>query len=462
MSVTSAPYTAHKNLFALERFSTQDSGFVGVCVSCDKLHRYELRRYQWRMVDIYHLSISTIIVLVIVQMLSPSPSPPPPSSLSFSFMCIGFDFVNCSIVQHFHASCVILLLLCSCHCYCCSHFKFKMIFTFSFSFSFIQTMIMRRIFVAAILIGSCCCVVPTQYGVAPMKHPEEKPTEPCVEWTGATFEWPCAQTKSLYKSSGKYISKNVIATRAQIIGDHVYTALPRYKSGVPATLARTQFKKGTCAAKLSPFPCWSMQEEGNCESLQSVVDIVADRNNILWALDVGVVNTLETPVRKCPPKVIAISTKTGKVLKTISLEKLVAPTSRLQYLTVDYKSENRCFIYVSDAAQRSILVYDVQASRGFRVVLPQAVTNGCPKRDVLYLALANRVNGTSSLYFSYLSSKHLFVISTEYLRSGNIQGRINGKLLTFSFYYATHSNTLTYTAWLLWLVVVAVACFYST
>lgn len=286
---------------------------------------------------------------------------------------------------------------------------------------------MRCTLVVTILIGTCYCAGPTQYGVVPVKHPEEKSTEPCVEWEGASFEWPCAQTKSLYKSSGKYISKNVIATRAQIIGDYVYVALPRYKCGVPATLARTQFKTGTCAAKLSPFPCWSMQEEGNCESLQSVVDIVADRHNILWALDVGVVNTLETPVRKCPPKIVAISTKTGKVLKIISLEKLVAPTSRLQYLTVDYKSENRCFVYVSDAAQRSILVYDVQASRGFRVVLPQAVSSGCPKRDVLYLALINRVNGTSSLYFSYLSSKHLFEISTECLRNGNIQGRINGE-----------------------------------
>lgn len=72
-------------------------------------------------------------------------------------------------------------------------------------------------------------------------------------------------------------------------------------------------------------------------------------------------------------------------------------------------------------------MYDVQASRGFRVVLPKAVTNGCPKRDVLYLALINRTNGTSSLYFTYLSSKQLFVISTEYLRNGNIQGRITGE-----------------------------------
>lgn len=283
------------------------------------------------------------------------------------------------------------------------------------------------IFVIAIIIGYSHCFEPTQFGTVPINHAEEKASEPCSEWIGGSFEWPCAQTKSLYKSSGKYISKNVIATRAQIIDDTVYMALPRYKSGVPATLAKTTFKKGTCQATLTPFPCWSMQEEGNCQSLQSVVDIVADRNNIVWALDVGIVNTLETPIRRCPPKVVAISTKTGKVLKTISLEKLVTQSSRLQYLAIDYQSENHCFIYVSDAAERAIIVYDVQASRGFRVVLPKAVSNGCPKRDVLYLALVRKASGTAALYFTYLSSKQLFAIDTEYLRSGNVQGRITGK-----------------------------------
>lgn len=296
---------------------------------------------------------------------------------------------------------------------------------------------LHGVLVLSVLIGNCYGFKPTHYGKVPMLHAEEKPTDPCVEWTGGSFEWPCSATKSMYKSTGKYISKNVIATRAQIVEDTVFVALPRYKSGVPATLAKTTFRKGSCQATLTPFPCWSMQEEGNCQSLQSVVDIFVDRNGILWALDVGIVNTLETPVRKCPPKVVAISTKTNKVLKTIALDKLVASTSRLQYLVVDYVSENRCFVYISDAAQRSIIVYDVQASRGFRVILPKAVIAGCPKRDVLYLALTRKPCGNTALYFSYLSSKHLFVINTEHLRSGNAQGRITGKITFF-----THSMHL--------------------
>lgn len=304
---------------------------------------------------------------------------------------------------------------------------------------------MRPTFVVAILISSCSCYGPTLYGNLPMTHPEEKSYDPCVEWTGGSFEWPSTQTKSLYKSAGKYISKNVIATRAQIVGTNVYVALPRYKSGVPATLARTSFEKGTCQAKLTPFPSWSMQEEGHCQSLQSVVDIVADRNNILWALDVGIVNTLETPIRKCPPKVVAMSTKSGKILKTISFEKLVTPTSRLQYLAVDYQSENHCFVYVSDAAHRSIIVYDVQASRGFRVILPKPVIDASPKRDVLYLALVRKANDVTSLYFSYLSSKHLFVVNTDALRSGFAHGRITRKfIMRFAIFFSAINKHLSF------------------
>lgn len=282
-----------------------------------------------------------------------------------------------------------------------------------------------------IVLASCLATVystiPTPYGHQPLD--DDVSGKPCLQWTGGHFEWPCPSTKSLFKTSGKYISKNVIATRAQIRGDEIFLALPRYKSGVPATLARTSFKHGSCQTTLVPFPCWSMQEEGNCQALQSVVDIVLDNNDILWALDVGIVNTLETPVRKCPPKIVAFSARTGKVLKVIHLDGLITHSSRLQYLAVDYSSDSRCFIYVSDAATRAIIVYDVQASKGFRVMLPKAVSQGAPRRDVLYLALVRKSCGSTVLYFSYLSSKHLFSIKTEYLQNGNAQGRVTGKYL---------------------------------
>lgn len=142
----------------------------------------------------------------------------------------------------------------------------------------------RGLLIIAIAVICFCCLPKcqaqgTKYGLLP-------PDKSCpasggvVQWTGGQFEFPCASTKSLFKSSGKFIPKNVIATRAQIIRDTIFLALPRYRKGVPATLVKTTIQPGTCSTTFTPYPCWDMQEEGNCKALQSVVDLVVDRSRI--------------------------------------------------------------------------------------------------------------------------------------------------------------------------------------
>lgn len=245
-----------------------------------------------------------------------------------------------------------------------------------------------------------------------------------IEWVGGNFEWPCESTKSIYVSSGRYTKKNILATRGAIYKDNAILALPRFKSGVPLTLASVSLNQKGCEAVMKPFPCISAQEEGNCQALQSVVDLVIDQQDVLWALDSGVVKTMETPVRHCPPKVVAISMKTGKNLKTLDLSGLVNKASRLQYIQVEYSENGSPYVYVTDAATRSILVFDVANNRAYRVVLPKAVTAGCGRRDVLYMVLVTKGCGKNFLVFSYLCSGHVFSIRTDYLRSGSCAGHI--------------------------------------
>lgn len=95
---------------------------------------------------------------------------------------------------------------------------------------------------------------------------------------GNNLQWPCESTKNIYVQSGRYVPRNVIITRVQIQKDIAYVALPRYKHGVPITLGKVQLRKGQCIAPIAPFPCWAIQEEGNCQALQNVVDIVVDKN----------------------------------------------------------------------------------------------------------------------------------------------------------------------------------------
>lgn len=103
-------------------------------------------------------------------------------------------------------------------------------------------------------------------------------SELTFELSGNSLYWPCDSTKNIYVQSGRYVPRNVIVTRAQLQRDTAFVAMPRYKQGVPFTLGKVNLKKGQCLTKIAPYPCWAIQEEGNCQALQSVVDIVVDQN----------------------------------------------------------------------------------------------------------------------------------------------------------------------------------------
>ncbi|XP_055915430.1 uncharacterized protein LOC129948450 [Eupeodes corollae] len=238
---------------------------------------------------------------------------------------------------------------------------------------------------------------------------------------GNNLLWPCSSTKNIYIQTGRYVPRNVIATRTQILGDTAFVALPRYKQGVPFTLGKVDLKKGECLPPIAPYPCWAIQEEGNCAALQSVVDIFVDHNGILWALDVGIVNTLEQPIRRCPPKIVAINTLDNKVVKSIDLSPIVTPESRPQFMAIDYSKDNKPFVYVADAGTRSILVYDVIGAKAFRVVLPKAAA---PINDVLYIALAVKPCGAATMFLTFLSSPRIYSIKTHYLRVGQGAGAV--------------------------------------
>lgn len=145
---------------------------------------------------------------------------------------------------------------------------------------------------------------------------------------------------------------------------------------------------------------------------------------ILWVLDIGIVNTLEQPIKRCSPKIVGFNSFTGKVVKTIDLGCLITSSSRLQYLVVDYSKHGQCYVYISDAGGRAIIVYDVNLSKGYRVILPNACSAGSARCDVLYIALIHKKCGESVLYFTYLGSKRLYSIKSEHLRQGKGSGAV--------------------------------------
>ena len=111
--------------------------------------------------------------------------------------------------------------------------------------------------------------------------------------------------------------------------------------------------------------------------------------------------------------------------KIIDLEDYVSSISRLQYLVVDYANDGRVYLYISDAATGAIIVFDLTSNHGFRFVLPQTVSSGSERRDVLYLALVGKNSNSPVVYFTYLSSNKLFRIKASQLRSGLTNGSVD-------------------------------------
>lgn len=122
--------------------------------------------------------------------------------------------------------------------------------------------------------------------------------------------------------SGEYVPRNVVPTRMAMRNDGtVYLTMPRLFHGVPFTLGAIEYDpcSSTIEPPISPYPCGGAHRSHsiiNNWTLVNVVDIFMDDGGVLWALDVGKVNTLDDTVVVRQPMVFAIDTENNKVSVT--------------------------------------------------------------------------------------------------------------------------------------------------
>lgn len=131
---------------------------------------------------------------------------------------------------------------------------------------------------------------------------------------GRNVEWPCASVGNAFAETGRYVAKNIIATRVQVWADRAFVLTPRFRSGVPFTVSAVRLDcRDRCWPVLSPYPRWSLHDDGDPNAIQNAVDMYLDPEGILWLLDSGLVDTAERPVRRAKPKILAVDVKIDKV-----------------------------------------------------------------------------------------------------------------------------------------------------
>ncbi|MEI2406281.1 L-dopachrome tautomerase-related protein [Niallia taxi] len=219
----------------------------------------------------------------------------------------------------------------------------------------------------------------------------------------------------------------------------IFICFPKWGDVVKFTVAEI------VEGQLQPYPSYetNLFDPGNITmSFISVQSVVADGRGTLWVLDTAAPNFSE-PI-KGGAKLVAIDLKSNTIKKVYNFsENVVLPTTYLNDVRIDFRVGKAGYAYITDSSSKgpgAIIVLDLENGNSFRRLNGAISTSPdpyfIPKVEGQMLMNRNKDGSTSPfrlasdslaispdgkiVYFSPLTSRHLFSISTESLRDKTI------------------------------------------
>lgn len=265
------------------------------------------------------------------------------------------------------------------------------------------------------------------------------PHEPFVvnfQWNYINYTWPNEETYLKAEKDQSYVERNNVISGVKFWRDTMYLTIPRWRTGVPVTLASTPAvaRNGQTAPRLEPYPSWDMQRLGDCEALQFVQNVEIDPLGRMWVPDTGRTATLSLDSKSdCPPRLVILDLEqAGKVIKSWPIPASVAdPKSvHLSDIVLDHEDGGHAYISDSDEKNPGIIVFSVASETFWKVSDPSMLA----KKDAIGFRIEQtrvtqplNVNGLAltpaytegpnrTLYYSPLSSFTLFALNTRALR----------------------------------------------
>lgn len=219
----------------------------------------------------------------------------------------------------------------------------------------------------------------------------------------------------------------------------IFVNFPRWGDDVPFTVAEVKNNE------VIPYPNAKINEAVNSQPgshFLSVQSVVADGQGKLWVLDTAAPKFAK-PVDG-GAKLVAIDLNTNKVVKTIVLHNdVILPTTYVNDVRFDYRVGKAGMAYITDSSLSGtggIIVVDLDSGKAVRRLTGDRSTS--PEQGFVPVVegetlLQRNSNGDTApfsvasdgialsadgktLYYSPLSGRHLFSISTEMLRDPNV------------------------------------------
>ncbi|MCM3587763.1 major royal jelly family protein [Mesobacillus maritimus] len=219
----------------------------------------------------------------------------------------------------------------------------------------------------------------------------------------------------------------------------IFICFPKWGDDVKFTVAEI------VNGKLTPYPSLEtnlVSSNDLTRSFISVQSVVADGRGTLWVLDTAAPNFSEPIIGGA--KLVAVDLDTNKIRKVYTFsEEVVLPTTYLNDVRFDFRVGKAGYAYITDSSSRgpgAIIVVDLENGNAFRRLNGANSTSPdpyfIPKVEGRILMNRNKDGSTSPfrlasdgiaispdgkvLFFCPLTSRHLFSISTEFLRDRTI------------------------------------------
>ncbi|XP_043482840.1 major royal jelly protein 1-like [Leptopilina heterotoma] len=267
------------------------------------------------------------------------------------------------------------------------------------------------------------------------------------QWKYINYTWPSTEVKERAITRFQYVPWNNAISGIKIWKEKIYLSIPRFKSGVPVTLAVTPAIPDTMEIythsgparvnitdpKLEPFPSWEMQEIGDCDALQFVQGMEIDPLGRMWVLDSGRVDTMTlNPQSKCPPRLVILDLENnGEVLRSFEFPEDVANRQTVYLNDIVLDHEDGGYAYITDTSEQDpgIIVFSLknntswkvrhQSMRAQREAIPFVIDRVQINRPfhVDGIALSPASVSERIVYYSPLSSFYLYSIPAAALRN---------------------------------------------
>ncbi|KAL6263206.1 hypothetical protein P5V15_006006 [Pogonomyrmex californicus] len=250
-------------------------------------------------------------------------------------------------------------------------------------------------------------------------------------WSTIDFEFDSIDARDKAIFEGDYIAENNLPLGLDVWRDKVFITLPKWKAGMPATLATVPRHSKTKSPKLKPYPNWHWHQPGNCASLTSVFRVQVDECDRLWVLDSGKTELAKRSKQVCPPAIFIFDLRTDTLIRKYTLpDEQIKQDSLYINIAVDIRNDcGSAVAYLADVWRYGIVVYDFLKDSTFRVEHPFFYPDPLAARYELHgikfqwtdglfgIALSPLdVHDDRTLFFHPMSSFREFAVSTSIFR----------------------------------------------